>query len=131
MNGSSTQCNFCGHKESGKKRRKGFELISGDMWSQIRRKAEKKDILFNLRIEEAWEVYVEQNNKCAISSLDIGLFGYPYDKDKTTATLTLINPDGDYDKSNIIWVHKDIAKMKGNLHLNEFQFYVSKINSDA
>lgn len=131
MNGSSTQCNVCGHKESGLKRRKGFELISGDMWSQIKRKAEKKNIPFDLRIEEAWELYITQNNKCCISSLDIGLFGYPYDKEKTTATLVLINPDGVCDKNNVMWVHKDLAKMKGNLHLNEFKFLVSKIYSDA
>ena len=126
MNGSSTQCNSCGHIESGKKRRKGHELISGDMWSQIKRKAEKKGIPFNLRIEEAWEQYVKQNGRC-ITQDKIYLSGYPYDKEKTTATLVISHPKLGYNKDNIIWLHKDIAKLKGNFSYGSLIMLVSKI----
>jgi len=127
MNGSSTQCNSCGHIESGKKRRKGYELISGDMWSQIKRKAKKKEILFDLRIEEAWNVYKSQNNVCALSSFEISLSGYPYNKEKTNAVLCLIDMDLGYTKDNIIWCDNDIAKMKGDMSLNRFLFLIDEL----
>ncbi len=126
MNGSSTQCEFCSKKESGKKRRKGHKLISGDMWSQIKRKAEKKGIFFDLRIEEAWEQYVHQNGRC-ITNQKIYLSGYPYDKDKTTAVLVLSKPEDGFIKDNIMWVDTNIAKMKGDFTYGSLIMMVSSI----
>jgi len=127
MNGSSTQCNSCGHIESGKKRRKGHELISGDMWSQIKNNAEKKDILFNLRIEEAWDIFVSQDNKCKLSAFPIKLSGYPYDKENTTAKLQLLLPQLGYKKDNVIWVHKDVSKMIGNYNVDKFLMIAEEV----
>lgn len=126
MNGSSTQCNSCGHIESGKKRRKGHELISGDMWSQIKRKAEKKGIAFDLRIEEAWEQYVKQNGRC-ITQDKIYLSGYPYNKEKTTAVLVPSIPEIGFNKNNIIWVDKKIAKLMGDFSYSELIIMVSSL----
>ena len=53
-------------------------------------------------------------------SRDITLTGYPYDKKKTTAVLTLINEDSGYRLNNVIWIHKRIAKMKSEMSLDEF-----------
>lgn len=127
MNCSSTQCNYCGHVESGKKRRKGHELISGDMWSQIKRKAEKKNIPFDLRIEEAWDIFVSQDNKCKLSGYTIKLSGYPYDKDKTTTKLQLLLPQLGYKKDNVMWVHNDISKMIGNYNIDKFLMVVEGV----
>lgn len=115
MNNSSTQCQKCSNKRSGKKRRKGYELISGNYWSQIRSRAKRKNIPFEIRIEEAWEKFVEQKGKCALTGEEIVLTGYPYDKVATTAKLALIEPDLGFKNVNIIWIHKDIEQIKGNL----------------
>jgi len=120
MNGSSTQCQICSAKKSGKKRRKGHELISGDYWSQIRSNARRKKINFDVRIEEAWEKFVKQEGNCALSGQVIILTGYPYDKELTTAKLSLIEPKLGYIESNIIWIHRDIEKLKGNLSMYAF-----------
>lgn len=128
MNGSSTQCYSCGHVESGKKRRKGYELISGDMWSQIKKSADKKSIKFDLRIEEAWDIFTSQNNKCGLSEFPIKLSGYPYDKEKTTAKLQLLEPELGYKNDNIIWVHKDIGKMIGNFNVDKFIMIAEQVN---
>jgi len=115
MNGSSTQCHKCSIISGGKKRRKGHKLISGDYWSQIRSSAKRKKINFDIRIEQAWEKFAEQEAKCALSGQEIILTGYPHDKEKTTAKLSLIEPELGYVSSNIIWVHKDVEKIKGKL----------------
>ena len=115
MNGSSTQCRKCATKEGGKKRRKGYELISGDYWSQIKSSAKRKNITFEVRIEQAWEKFREQEGKCSLTGEAIVLTGYPYDKEKTTARLSLVEPEIGYVHYNIIWIHRDIEKLKGNL----------------
>lgn len=115
MNGSSTQCRSCSTKVGGKKRRKGYELISGDYWSQIKSSAKRKNVMFDVRIEQAWEKFKEQEEKCALSGQPIILTAYPYDKEKTTARLSLVEPELGFVNYNIIWIHKDIDKIKGRL----------------
>lgn len=119
MNGSSRQCSSCSKKQTGQMKRNGYKEISGQMWSEIKLKANNKKDIFEINIVDAWDLFVKQNKKCAISNMDIILTGYPYDKNRTSATLITINPNLGYVKENIQWVHKNVAKMKGKLTLNE------------
>jgi len=127
MNGSSTQCRNCATKQSGKKRRKGHELISGDYWAQIKFQAKRKQLPFEIRIEQAWKKFEEQKGRCFISNKEIILTGYPYNKKETTAILSLIIPHIGYVIDNIIWIHKDIAKLKGELSYKELLNIVYEI----
>lgn len=119
MNGNSTQCRMCSTKKSGVKRRKGIGLISGDYWSQIKNGAKRKNLPFEIRIEEAWDLFNEQEGRCMLSNRKICLTGYPYDKEKTTAVLSLIEPERGFVKDNIVWLHKDVANIKRNLPLQD------------
>lgn len=127
MNGSSTQCRKCGSITGGKKRRKGYEDISGNYWSQLVYKIKKKGIPFELRIEDAWDVYLKQERKCALSGFDIYFSGYPYDRKKTNAALSLINVNGGYTKDNIQWIDKKLDKFKKNLDNQELLQIVNRI----
>ena len=129
MNEFSTQCSKCGAKQSGKKRRKGHKEISGDYWSRIRHRAKNKNILFNIRIEEAWNLFIEQNKRCALSNEEIEFSGYPYNRNKTTAILSLIDPYYGYEPDNIQWIHKNIQKMKGKYTNEELFDLITKISS--
>jgi hypothetical protein len=131
MNGSSTQCRSCAAKESGMKRRTGHGLISGQMWSQLKSNAKKRGHKFDLRIEEAWDRFEYQDRKCELTDEEITLTGYPYDKEKTTAVLTLINEDEGYKINNIIWIHRRIAKMKSKMSLDEFLELTYKISLNS
>ena len=131
MNGSSTQCSDCASKESGMKRRKGCGDISGEMWSIIKSNVDKRNISFNLRIEEAWDRFEYQNRKCALSNDDITLSGYPYSKEKTSAVLTLINQNKSYNKTNIIWIHSDVAEMKSTMSLDKFLEIAYKVTLNS
>jgi hypothetical protein len=101
MNGNSTQCQRCSAKERGLKKRKGLGKISGEMWNQITR---SKSV--DITIQEAWDIFVSQNSKCAVSGREIEIYGYPYDKEKTTAILCRKNIDDYY------WLHKDVSNLK-------------------
>src|SRR5688572_28195857 len=47
----------------------GYKDISGTYWNNLKRSAERRNIEFDLTIEEAWEIFQKQNGKCAYSGL--------------------------------------------------------------
>ncbi len=112
MNASSTQCRKCASKEGGLKRRKGYEEISGNQWSQIKSQAKRKNLSFEIRIEEAWELYKSQHEQCAYTGKKIEFSGYPYDSNKNTAVLDRIEPTIGFVKHNCQWIHKKVARIK-------------------
>jgi hypothetical protein len=126
MNGSSTQCKNCSAKIGGQKRRKGYEEISGNHWSQIKSQAKRKNVSFEIRIEEAWEIYKKQHEQCALSGKKITFSGYPYDASKNTAILDRIEPTLGFVKYNCQWIHKDVARIKpSDMSRNEFLVLVT------
>ena len=127
MNSSSTQCFDCASKTAGKKRRKGVGLISGDFWSQYKAKVKRKDLPFDIRIEEEWAKFEVQEGLCALTKRKLVLTGYPYDKEKTTAALSLVEPKVGYVSNNIVWLHKEIDKIKGKLSIYKLYDIASEI----
>ena len=121
MNGSSTQCRTCASIVGGLKRRKGYEDISGNQWSQIKSQAKRKNLNFSIRIEEAWELYKNQHEQCAFTGKKITFSGYPYNSKKNTAVLDRINSTIGFTSYNCQWIHKDIARIKpSDMSKNEF-----------
>ena len=101
---------------------KGYNSLQGGIWYQYIRNANKRNIPFNLAIEDAWDIFDKQNNKCALSGLDIkfGKRGKSKNRIETTASLDRINNDIGYIKENIQWVHKKINQIKMDLSTEEF-----------
>ena len=121
MNGSSTQCKKCAAKEGGIKRRKGYKKLSGNQWSQLKSQAKRKNLSFEIRIEEAWELYKSQHEQCAYTGKKIEFSGYPYNSDKNTAVLDRIEPTIGFKRFNCQWIHKDVAHIKpSDMGRNEF-----------
>ena len=131
MNGSSTQCRTCGNEDAGVKRRTGYKDISGDYWSQIINNSNKKGIHFDVRIEDAWELYIGQNKCCAISGIPINFSGYPHDSKETNAVLSLIDTEVEFTLDNIQWLDKSIAKMKGKMNNDNFIELIYLITSNV
>lgn len=73
--------------------------------------------------EYAWDLFLKQNRKCALSGVEIS-FG---ERGKTTASVDRIDPSSGYIPGNIQWVHKDVNAMKFDLQQNEFLDFVKKI----
>ena len=121
MNGSSTQCRACASKEGGLKRRKGYEDISGNHWAQLKAQAKRKNLDFDIRIEEAWEIYKNQHEQCAFTGKKMEFSGYPYDPQKNTAVLDRIEPKVGFTPYNCQWIHKDVARIKP-ANMNKYDF---------
>jgi hypothetical protein len=96
---------------------KGHGEISGNRWNQIKRSSQERirNIIFNITIEFAWELFLKQNRKCSISGVEI-FFAKTYKDEATgTASLDRIDSSKDYTEDNVQWVHKDINLMKWSL----------------
>jgi predicted DNA-binding protein YlxM (UPF0122 family) len=90
------------------KRFRGLNDISGDIWSKIRSGAKKRDIGFNITIEDAWGQWEKQDGVCVHSGHKLK-FGKG---SETTASLDRIDSRKSYSVGNIQWVHKQINIMQ-------------------
>lgn len=92
---------------------KGYCGISGARFSEIRLRANKKQLQFNLTPKFLWELFInKQNKKCAITGEEIDL--------ATDGSLDRIDSSKGYVKNNVWWVKKDINKMKLDFPLQTF-----------
>lgn len=98
----------------------GVGDISGNWWyNHIKRelfgKYNRHRLEVTLTIEEAWQLYLDQDRSCALSGLGITIGDSPCDK----ASLDRIDNGKGYTLENVQWVHKDINFMKRS-HSQEY-----------
>lgn len=98
---------------------KGYEKISGTYFNSIYYGAKTRNLEFSITIEEIWELFLEQNRKCALTGLNIS-FSSKHKLKDGTASLDRIDSSKGYIKGNVQWVHKTINLMKWNLEEKEF-----------
>jgi hypothetical protein len=131
--GRSTSCKSCSAKETlknhpnpvfAKRAHFGVGDITKTYWYAIRQGAQKRNIEFDITIEQAWELFVKQNGKCALSGVDIQLSSdlkkCNPDYSKITASLDRIDSTKGYILNNIQWVHKTVNYIKRDLDQEEF-----------
>ncbi len=134
-NGKRKTCGLVGckyfhklRKDNGRKANfTGYEDIYGARWAHYQCSAKKRNIAFNINIEYAWEIFLKQDKKCALSGVPIE-FGNSYNK-TISASLDRINSKKGYIKDNIQWVHKHINIMKRDLSDEEFIKWCTKVSS--
>jgi hypothetical protein len=90
----------------------GAGELSGARWSQIVSSAEgrrgRAPIGISINITYAWNLFLAQDCKCALTGLPISLaYGT-----ETTASLDRIDSRGAYAVGNVQWLHKDVNRMK-------------------
>ncbi len=117
----SILCDRCARSDGPSKNFKGYKEISLTQWNRAKKCAREGGRLFDINIEQAYEIFLKQNKKCAISGLDIG-FGVPGKKYRSnvTASLDRIDSDKNYTLDNVQWVHKDINWMKQDFNEEYF-----------
>jgi hypothetical protein len=90
--------------------------ISGKRWASIKSMARLRGIDFSMEIQEAWQIFVNQDSKCTLSGSQIW-----FDDDGSgTASLDRIDNTVGYVRGNVQWVHKKINEMKFDLTVSEF-----------
>lgn len=105
---------------------KGYGEITQSFWNQhiIRSakgdfKRNRKETPLEIDIEYGWNLYLEQNKKCALTGLNIT---FPAKQGDTTQTCSLdrIDSSKGYIKGNVQWVHKHINIMKNKFEQDYF-----------
>ncbi len=101
----------------------GMQDISGSYWSRVKNGASNRKISFNITIEQAWNLFIKQNKKCALSGVDLTLEPdwkkYNKNSKLQTASLDRINSKRGYIKGNVRWVHKDVNYLR-HKYMNDF-----------
>lgn len=93
---------------------KGCGDLNGQYYGYLKMSAGKREHEFDVSIERLWEIFLEQNRRCALTGLPLCFKGH---KDKLaganqTASLDRIDSKKGYVEGNVWWVHKDINEMK-------------------
>lgn len=131
----SGHAHSCGCQKGNTQKRKGknstsftgYEEIPGLYWSAIERNAIARHIVFDLKIEDAWILFLKQNRKCSLSNVPIRFGGR---KELKTASLDRINPMDGYVLNNVQWIHKKVNIMKNVFTNKEFIDWCVRISSN-
>lgn len=98
---------------------KGVEELSGSQWASIRSGAVKRNLSFDLTIEQAWEKFESQGRQCALSGVALWFSSSNYVNDGN-ASLDRIDSSQGYYYNNIQWVHKELNRIKLNVPNRDF-----------
>jgi len=124
---NSRKCRRCVAKISRNKGQQYYKDIPLRYWRSVVRSAQSRSLLFNLTIEQAYDIYLTQNKKCKLTGLEIrfntsqltmknGWKSHFYN----SASLDRIDSSKGYTVDNVQWVHKEVNKMKSNLSQERF-----------
>lgn len=123
------QCAKCFAKD-----RMSFDIpIAGQFWRKIEYGAKKRKLEFDITPDYAYQVFLEQSKRCALSGDDLLICtgscfwekeGY---KIENHASLDRIDSSMGYISGNIQWVRKDINMMKGSLSQDDFISLCQKV----
>jgi hypothetical protein len=93
---------------------KGVGEMSGSFWCRIKACAKNRKIPFDLTQQEAWDLFLKQERRCALSGVTIAFAQNSKDlrDGKNTASIDRIDSNKPYTISNVQWVHYDVNYMK-------------------
>ena len=83
--------------------------IPSFFWKSIKSGAKNRNLIFDITIDDVWELYSKQNKKCVLTNWDIQFNAV---KALNTASVDRIDSKIGYIKDNIQIVHKKINKFK-------------------
>jgi len=116
-----------GYKKScGNKSCKTNAKLVGNLYratfTDIKLNAMKRNIQFDITIEDAWNKFIEQDGRCALTGEQLYLPEKTTQnaKVKSNASLDRIDSSKSYQKDNIQWTTKNINLMKRSLSNKEF-----------
>lgn len=115
---------YLGSKERSRNNKlwNGYEDIHGRVWGHIKSGALRRGYKFDVTMKDAWDIFVKQNKKCALTGLDIHFSDTirQHENGESTASLDRIDSTKGYTKDNVQWVHKKVNIMKNVYSEEEF-----------
>lgn len=110
----------CYRKRNRGPKYKGVGDLSSTKFRGIMARAKYRDQAFKITIRWAWDLFVRQEKKCALTGLPITLHPSSVEEGASTASLDRIDSSKGYIKGNVQWVHVVINFMKHSLAEEEF-----------
>ena len=107
----------------------GIGDISGSIWCRIIKSAQAREVEVSITQKEAWELFEQQDGKCALSGVDLYFAKNSKElkQQMMTASLDRIDSTKGYIKGNVQWVHKIVNYMKQDYNQTEFLDWCRKI----
>ena len=109
----------CYRKRNRSPKYKGVGDLSSTKFRNMMARAKQRKIPFEIDIEYAWSLFVNQNKRCVLTGVEIKLNPSCMEKGKSTASLDRIDSSKGYVRGNVQWVHVEINYMKHSLHVKE------------
>lgn len=103
--------------------------LYGGLWKKIIKDAETRNLSFEISQEFAWELYLKQNERCALTGIPLSLPTCWKDRYRglVTASLDRIDSTKGYTEDNVQWVHKNVNLMKMDFPQEEFLYFCKRI----
>lgn len=117
------QCKHCATLKSVEKNTTKVGEITLSILNRIKGKAMLRKIPFNLSLEYLWNLFLQQNGKCAITGDDLGSI--------REASLDRIDSSLGYIENNVQWVTKQANKCKHILSMKELYEFSQKVINHA
>ena len=123
--GKRTQCKKCYCKSM----HNNPDVIIHIYWKQILKGALYRDIHVDITQEEAQQLFIQQDKKCALSgeAIRFAKTARDHNHGETTASLDRKNSSLGYTINNVQWVHKDVNRLKITLDNDRFIELCQKI----
>lgn len=93
--------------------------ISANRWTRVANDAKKRGIIFDITINDAWNLFLRQNKRCALTGRLLN-FKEKRSIEPQTASLDRIDSKKGYTIDNIQWVHRDINLAKHTQKQEDF-----------
>lgn len=98
--------------------------MTGEMHSRytrnLKNKAKTRGLEFNISNQYLWNIFIQQDRKCALSGIDLCFSSNYRDCHIQTASVDRIDSSKGYVEGNVQWVHKKVNFMKQALSDTEF-----------
>lgn len=103
-------------------REKTNENICITLFKKIKSNALKRKLSFELTVEDMWDLFLQQDEKCAITGVNINMLNANINNNYHLQTASLDRKDSSkgYIKGNVQWVHKVINSLKSDFNNDEF-----------
>jgi hypothetical protein len=110
--------------------RGGCGDIYATHWTTIRKNAISRELPFEIDVEFAWQLFLKQDRKCALTGVSLKFPSRCWSRDGT-ASMDRINSDLGYTPKNVQWVHKIVNMMKQQYPLAEFVTWCKRVVEHA
>jgi hypothetical protein len=99
---------------------RGVGELSSTQWAKTLKRS-GKPVEVGISMEYAWELFIKQERRCALTGMELSFGGHIRDFQGCTASLDRIDNSRGYVDGNVQWVHKHINMLK---HAFDQQYFI-------